>query len=549
VKTLAAFDQLRSFAASQRHWLAAGMAATAVDTFTALALPWFAGQFAAGLFGPSAAWNPSSVLILLAVLFAVQALSRFSATYSFGRASNGMAAELRVRMHDHLQALPLAYFQARRQGDVLAVLAYDLPRISSYTSGPLVGVPLQLLAAFGAVVLMWKIDWKVAALAATCVPVLFLVIKVVGRRLRPIATDLYDEQGKAFALAEEHVTMLPMIKAFTREREATNDYTKLNNNIARLEAKQQLVSSAMGPGVQWLASMALIAILWLASDRVGAGALSTAALVTLLLYAAALARPVSGLADFYGQTQQAKAALARVMAVFSAKGEDMEPESVPVARARGDIHFDDVTFAYPERPAVLTGFNLNIEAGETVALTGENGAGKSTLVHLLLRLIEPQAGQILVDQKPLTDWHLHSLRSQIGLVSQHVYLFNGSVRENIAWGRAGASGADVERAAREAQAHDFVTLLPEGYETMIGDQGVRLSGGQRQRIALARALLKDPPILVLDEATSMFDPEGEAHFIADCREGLRKRTVIIITHRPAALALADRVIRMPRANH
>ena len=213
-----------------------------------------------------------------------------------------------------------------------------------------------------------------------------------------------------------------------------------------------------------------------------------------------------------------------------------------MSRVRGDIQFDDVTFAYPGRPAVLTGFKLNIAAGETVALTGENGAGKSTIVHLLLRLIEPQRGQILVDQKLLTEWSLHSLRSQIGLVSQHVYLFNGSVRENIAWGRTGASEADIERAAHEAQAHDFVTLLPEGYDTMIGDQGVRLSGGQRQRIALARALLKDPPILVLDEATSMFDPDGEAHFIADCREGLRQRTVIIITHRPAALALADRVI-------
>ncbi len=189
-------------------------------------------------------------------------------------------------------------------------------------------------------------------------------------------------------------------------------------------------------------------------------------------------------------------------------------------------------------------FSLRIRAGETVAITGPNGAGKSTLAHLLLRLVEPRAGSISIGGTPLGRFRLAALRGQIGLVPQQVLLFNATVRDNIAYGYADAGQDEIERAAYAARAHAFIQALPQGYDTVIGDQGVRLSGGQRQRIALARALLKDPPILILDEATAMFDPAGEAEFIAECHAVLRERTVLLITHRPASLALADRVIRL-----
>jgi subfamily B ATP-binding cassette protein MsbA len=216
-----------------------------------------------------------------------------------------------------------------------------------------------------------------------------------------------------------------------------------------------------------------------------------------------------------------------------------KPDIGPV---RGAISFRGVSFAHPGRRETLHGIDLDIAAGETVAITGRNGAGKSTLVHLVLRLHEPSLGCILVDGKDIAGVSLQSLRRAVGLVPQQVLLLNTSVRENIGIGREGAEAHDIEAAARAAGAHDFVSTLPQGYDTIIGDQGVRLSGGERQRLALARALLKDPPILILDEATAMFDPEAERDFVERCRQTCGTRTLLIITHRPASISLADRVI-------
>jgi subfamily B ATP-binding cassette protein MsbA len=217
---------------------------------------------------------------------------------------------------------------------------------------------------------------------------------------------------------------------------------------------------------------------------------------------------------------------------------------VALPKVRGEIRFEGVTLAYQGREPALKGFNLHVAAGETVAITGPNGAGKSTIGHLLMRLHEAQAGRITIDGVDISTVSLASLRSRIGIVPQHVMLFNATVRENIAYGRGDATDAQIEAAARAAQAHEFVAALPDGYDTVIGDQGVRLSGGQRQRIALARALLKDPAILILDEATAMFDPEGERDFLDACRDVFCGRTVLLVTHRPASLSVADRTISL-----
>jgi ABC-type multidrug transport system fused ATPase/permease subunit len=211
---------------------------------------------------------------------------------------------------------------------------------------------------------------------------------------------------------------------------------------------------------------------------------------------------------------------------------------------KGRIHFENVVFRYPDRPTLFNGIDFHVDGGETVGITGVNGAGKSTLAHLLLRFAEPDGGRITIDGTDIREFSLRELRSRIGLVSQNVLLLNASIADNIGLGREGATMDQIVAAAKSALAHEFIASLPHGYDTVVGDDGVLLSGGQKQRISLARALLKDPAILVLDEATAMFDPAGERAFVARCREEWRARTVLLITHRPASLELADRILRL-----
>jgi ABC-type multidrug transport system fused ATPase/permease subunit len=254
-----------------------------------------------------------------------------------------------------------------------------------------------------------------------------------------------------------------------------------------------------------------------------------------------LTQPVSQLANVYGRVQVTRGCARRLMEALDEPAE-ADTGGRELTEVRGDIAFESVAYTYPGRAPVFEALDLRVRAGETVAITGHNGAGKSTLMHLLMRFADLQSGRITLDGVDLRELSLRNLRSHIGLVTQHVLLFNASVAHNIGYGRFHATAEQIEQAARAARAHDFIAHLPQGYDTVIGDEGVRLSGGQKQRIALARALLKDPAILILDEATAMFDPDGERDFIAECHELLSRRTVLMITHRAASLALADRVL-------
>jgi ATP-binding cassette subfamily B protein len=512
-----------------------------VESLAMLAVPWFGGQLAGRMVTGGDGNTIGLVVVVLGLLAAIAGL-RICVGMLSGSMSLRFLAQLQNDLHDHLQSLPVPFHESHQRGDLLALSTWEIGRLSGFLTGTLVALPPMLLTALGAIAIMFTIDPLLAIAVPVMVPLFYLVLKVIGRRLRALAVAAQEAEADALALAEMHLELLPAIKSFTHEGPASRRYAEAIARSRDIQLKEVRITAVLDPVVQLVASIAAVALVVMAGRS--AGNMTAAELVAFLMYAALLTRPVSQLANVYGQIQTLKGMLDRLGRVLNTAPEREAHNAQAITRARGRITFDAVDFAHPGRACTLLGVNLDIPAGQTLALTGANGAGKTTLAGLLLRFLEPDAGAVRLDGIPVGDLRLADLRHQIGVVPQRPLLFNGTISENIGFGRIGATQAEVEDACRLAQAHDFILTLPEGYATQIGSQGVRLSGGQGQRIALARALVKDPPILILDEATSMFDTEGESDFVTGATASLRDRTVILITHRPATLALADRIVRL-----
>lgn len=505
-----------------------------------LAQPWLGGVLTDRLLLGS---GVAPLLWLLFGLIVAQQALGYLVSIQLQDVSGRLVANAGSHVYAHLQSLPLAWHHARQRGDVLALLTGDVYRLANFVTGTLVPLVPLLFTFVGALVMMLRVAPAIAIAIGVLMPLLFVLLKIVGRRLRPLSHQAMQAWADQASMAEQNLSMLPVIKAFATDPVETGRYAQRVEAVRGIELRRARLEGAIAPVVQVLGAGTVLLLLGLAGEQVASEDLRVGELVSLVLYGLVLVNPVSQLARVYGNTQSARGTAQRMLAALGALPE-VDTGTRGFEGVRGEIAFEGVDFAYPGRPPLLQGFDLTIAAGETVAITGPNGAGKSTLVHLLLRLLEPDAGSVRIDGIDVREFRLAALREGVGLVAQQVMLFNASIAENIAYGRIDATAAQIEAAARAARAHEFVSALPQGYATVVGDQGVRLSGGQKQRIALARALLKDPPILVLDEATAMFDPQGEAEFIAECHEVLKQRTVILITHRPASLALADRILRL-----
>jgi len=511
------------------------------ESLASLAVPWFAGLLAAdvltGGFGTD--WRLVGGLI---ALLALAAGLRMVAGLVSGRIGLAVLSDLRAMVHDHVINLPLGFHQDSRRGDLMSLMTWEVGRLSNYLTGTLVSILPSVVTAAGAMIMMARIDLTLAMVVPVLIPVFFVVSRLIGRRLRGLSTRVQQAEAEVMASAQQTLEILPAVKTFTREPETAAAYRGAIERARGAAFAELSAYAVMGPVTQFITGAAAVILLALAGKAVGGRDLSASGAVSFMLYAALLTRPMSALVDVWGRTQVVRGVLERMGRVLDLAIESGGPGRM--ARARGAIGIAGLHFAYPGRPPVLRGVELHVPAGEWVALTGANGAGKTTLTALVMGLMTPDRGEITLDGVPIAGLALRDLRRQFGHVPQRPLLFNGTIRDNIAFGLPGASEAQVTAAARAAQADDFVRALPEGYDTMIGDEGVRLSGGQSQRVALARALIKDPPVLILDEATSMYDLEGESAFVDAAATALRGRTVILITHRPATLALASRVLRL-----
>ncbi|KHQ50142.1 ABC transporter ATP-binding protein [Mameliella alba] len=525
-----------------RVGLATALLFQLIETGAALVIPWVAGQLAGGLLNRTD-FGIAPVVLGLIGLIALRTALRIAGGITILTIAERMLADLRTRLYEHFQSLPVRYFHTRRPGDQMAVLTRDVDNIAGYLTGDMVAVLPTVLTLVGALVLMLRLDPALAWPLALAVPVFVLVAKLAYRSVRGLSRDQRGTYGAAISLAEENLAILPAIKTFSQEAREAARYAGLVHRLKGLSIRLGCMHVATGPSLRFIAAAAVITVLWLSSVRVQSGDLPVGELVSLLLYAGLLTEPVSGLASLWGRTETVRGALERFEAVLDEPAEDLtsglRPETIT-----GEIRFDTVSFAHAGRKGTLDAVSLTVPAGRVLALTGENGAGKSTLVDMILRFNDPDSGRVLLDGTDIQELNLAALRGLIGVVPQQTLLFDGTVRDNIVFGRNDVTEDSLMGAARLARADQFIRELPDGLDTMIGSRGVRLSGGQRQRIALARALVKDPPILILDEPTAMFDPEGEAAFVNSARDALAGRTVILITHRPASLALADQTVRL-----
>ncbi len=536
-------------------------ALTLLSSLATLAVPWLAAQVLGAVVEGSgdgaeasalgAIGLPQTLALLVGVLVALTVLT-IAASFVSQMASSRILTELRKRIYAHVQMMPLAFHDEQRRGDILALTSYEVSNLSDFLAETIANAPAMILTAIGAVVILFWIDPSMALIVPLLIPVFIVMARLAGRRLRSLSAKVRAAEVELIAIAERDLEMLPAIKSFATEAPRRAEFDAAAERARNLAVGQARLNSLIGPLVALTAALAAIGVLIVSGEQLTQGSGSPNDLFAFLLYAALLTRPVGALAGMYGAYQMARGTLARLEAVLALKAEPGYATDahagLRLERAQGTIRFEAVNFAYPGRPPVLTGLELAIAAGETIALTGENGVGKSTIVRLLLRYYQPDAGRITLDGIDIAELDLQDLRRQFGYVPQRALLFNGTIRDNIVFAQDhlgdAANEEAVMHAVRLAQAESFIAALPRGLDTEIGDNGVRLSGGQRQRIALARALYRDPPVIILDEATSMFDLESESGFVEACVGALESRTVVIITHRPASLALADRVIEV-----
>src|SRR5579862_2681920 len=547
---------LLSYLRPYRGLLIAACCALILSSLLGLCFPFFAGSLMdAATTGESAhksSWLPHNInliaLIMLGVL-AVQATSTFFHSTSMVKIGQKAVADLRRDTYARLICLPMSFFGQRRVGELNSRISNDLTQIESTLIMSVPQFLRQILFLLGGIILITATSVRLMLIMLSAIPPVIVLAVVFGRKLRGNSREAQDKLAETGIIVEETLQGIFNVKAFVNEAFEIERYGRSMDTYIRVALRGAKLRGAFIAFIVFALFGCIVVVLWSGSSMLQSGRITIGEMTRFVLYTAFVAGAMGQFADLYSQIQKAVGATHRVRELLQEQPEfavaAAAAKSSPVREAlRGEVEFRDVHFRYASRPEVevLKGISFAVKRGEKIALVGPSGAGKSTIISLLLRFYDPKPGEILMDGRLATEYPLAWLRNELSIVPQETLLFGGTIFENIAYGRPGATEAEIIEAARQAHAHEFIAPFPEGYQTLVGERGVKLSGGQRQRVAIARAILKNPAILILDEATSSLDSESERLVQLALDKLMENRTTFMIAHRLATVRRADRIL-------
>jgi len=461
--------------------------------------------------------------------------------------SQHIMARFRTHLFAHLQTLSLSFFAKRRTGEILSRLMNDVNMIQATVTETPIDSTKQLVTLIGGIGFLLAMNWRLCLLIVGLLPVLVLVARFFGKRLRALSTSMQDQAAVTTTLAEEVMSGIRVVKSFVQTMREEGRFSTQIQGALRIALRRAMVLAIFIPTITLLTFAAAAAVLWYGGQQVIKGIVTPGDLFAFVLFAGILIGPFGSAARVFAQIKEAQGALQRVFEILDTTPDVTDaPDAIEVQAVSGRVEVRHVSFAYDPRHPVLHDVSFDARPGEVVAIVGPTGSGKTTLINLLHRFYDPTDGAIALDGHDLRRIRLSSLYSQIALVPQETVLFGGTIFDNIRYGRERAPREDVLAASRAAHAHEFISELPDGYETVVGEKGVNLSGGQRQRLAIARALLKNPRMLLLDEATSSLDAESERLVQEALEQLMSGRTTFVVAHRLTTIQRADRILVLNR---
>jgi len=489
----------------------------------------------------------SNALTLVGFIIVAMSIGAYFRFYMVSWLGERVVADIRKKLYSHLVSLPPSFFEDNLAGEIQSRVTTDTTLLQTVIGSSFSFALRNSLTFVGGLSLMFISNIKLTLIVLLVVPFIIFPLIYFGRKVKKLSRESQDKIASVGAWAGESLQHIKVVQAFTREDMVNDQFGQAAEGAFDVALKRIRQRAALIAMVMMLVMGAVAGMLFVGGSDVIAGELSAGDLAAFVFYAIMVAGSLAAVTEVYGEVQRAAGAAERIRELLATEAEIQSPKvelvEKPLAEDQALIAFEDMTYAYPSRPDTnaLTKLNLSIKAGESIALVGPSGAGKSTLFDLLLRFRDPKSGEIKISGKPLTEWDLQDLRSQFALVPQQPVLFSANVWDNLKYGRPDATEAEVFAAAKAAHADEFIAQLPDGYQSFLGEQGVKLSGGQKQRLAIARAILRDPKILLLDEATSALDAQSE-HYVQQALDGLMKgRTTFIIAHRLATVRHVDRI--------